>query len=92
VEKSLAKTYVDTLSDGPSEMLSESDDYDTVDNVSDSDFEHEIASKINKTVCHLSCDSDSGSAKHKTDDKSEICAAGGGWGNATWQEQNIIQS
>jgi hypothetical protein len=61
------------LSDGPSDVLSESDD--DVENESYSDFEPEIARKIKKTVCHLSSDSESQSAKlQDSNEKSEIYA------------------
>jgi hypothetical protein len=60
-EEILAATCIDTLSDGPSDVLSESDDDDNVDKESYSDFEPEIASKIK--LCHLSSDSESGIAK-----------------------------
>jgi hypothetical protein len=71
---------LDTLSDGPSDVLSESDDDydDDVDNKSYSGFEPEIARKM-KNVCHLAGDSESGSIKKQdNDDRSEIYAGGKG--------------
>jgi hypothetical protein len=50
---------------------------DDADNES-CDLEPEIARKINKTVCHLSSDSESGSAKQQdSSDKNDIYAAAG---------------
>jgi hypothetical protein len=89
-EEILAESCADTLSDGPSDVLSESDDdYDDddvdvdvdVDNKSYSGFEPEIARKM-KNVCHLAGYSESGSIKKQdNDDRSEIYA--GGRGTAT---------
>jgi hypothetical protein len=57
------------------DILNESDDDD---NESYSDFEPEIARKIQKIVCHLSSDSESGSAEQQvSDDKSYMYSAAG---------------
>jgi hypothetical protein len=62
-EDILAEMCADTISDEPRDVLSPSDDNNDVDNDSYSDFDIEIARKIDKTVCHLSSDSASGSAE-----------------------------
>jgi hypothetical protein len=54
VEEIMVKTCTDALSDGPSDKLGDSESY--------SDTGPEIARNIKKTVCHLSSDSESGSA------------------------------
>jgi hypothetical protein len=69
-EEILTETCFDMLSDGPSDVLSESDD-DDVENESYGDFEPEIARKIKKTVCHLSSDS---AKLQDSNEKSEIYA------------------
>jgi hypothetical protein len=49
-EQILTKTCADAVSDGPRDVLSESDD-DNIENKSYSDFEPKIARKINCTIC-----------------------------------------
>jgi hypothetical protein len=62
------------------DVLSASNDDDqNADIESCSDIEPETTRKIKTTGCHLSTDSESGSAeKQDSDDKSEIYAAGAG--------------
>jgi hypothetical protein len=80
----LAKTCDDTLSDGPSDELSESDRDDNVDNENYSDFEPDVARKLHR----LSSDSESGSAKQQDSYvKGTFMQLEE---TVTWQEQDII--
>jgi hypothetical protein len=80
----LAKTYADTLSDGPSDELSESDRDDNVDNENYSDFEPDVARKLHR----LSGDSESGSTKQQ--DSYVKVTFMQLEETVTWQEQDII--
>jgi hypothetical protein len=78
VEEMLSETCDDSLPNEPSDVVSESDDDDSNDNESYSDFEPEITRKIIKPVCHLSSDSETGSAqKEDNNNRSEIHEGGG---------------
>jgi hypothetical protein len=66
VEEILAETCTDTLSGGPRDVLSESDDDNDDDNESYSDFEPGIARKMKRTAHHLSSDSEVGVSSKKT--------------------------
>jgi hypothetical protein len=73
----LAESFADTLTDGPNDVLSESDD--NVDSESYSDFEPEISRKIKKTMHHLSSDCECGTAEQQdSDDKSDMYTVVGG--------------
>jgi hypothetical protein len=72
VEEILAETCSNTLSDGRSDMLSESGGGDE----NYGDVEPKTARKIKETVHHLFSDSESGSAKQQdSNDKNEIYSA-----------------
>jgi hypothetical protein len=89
-EEILVETCMDTLSDGASDMLSETDDDDdNVDSGSYGDFEPEIAMKVNKMAHHFRSDSEMRVLRNKTAMiKVRLCSWGGR--NPTWQEQIII--
>jgi hypothetical protein len=76
VEEILAETCSNTLSDGRSDVLSESGGGGGGGDENYGDVEPKTARKIKETVHHLFSDSESGSAKQQdSNDKNEIYSA-----------------